>query len=290
MRLLSETSRTYRLRCCALPAQGFPNENAWVVADTVWPESLFLELNGRMLEMRRPLHHKKYLPVDLTAFLRSGTNELKAIINRISTNTAPYNYALAVEAVGVISHSTLLTNLENEQSISAETTKASIQKSLAGTSTDATDDDDDLAIVSTSMTIKLFDPFSGSRIFSTPVRGKCCPHKDCFDLETFLSQCKRDRPGMPTVVDCWRCPLCRGDVRPSELVKDEWLVGVRAELDRMWQLDTRAIVVEADGSWKVKVEEKTGVRSASLEREERSSSAANGVEKAKSAIEVIELD
>jgi len=259
MRVLSEDSRTYRLRCCALPAQGFSDESAWMVSDTVWPDCLYLELNDRILEMRRPLHHKKYLPVDLTSYVKAGTNKLKVIINRTSNNKSPFAYAIAVEVVGVISHTTLLNILQTKQSIPAEETKTAIQKVISGS------DDDDLAIVTKDMDIGLFDQHTYSRIFDTPVRGARCAHKDCFDLETFLSLCKRDKPGAATVVDCWRCPICRGDARPSMLVRDEWLMGVRAELERRGRLDTRTIIVQADGSWKEKVEVRTGVRSASLE-------------------------
>lgn len=303
-RNLSESSQTYRLRCCAKPPKGFLTESDWTMADTHWPESMYLDLNGHQLQPRRPLHHKKYLPIDLTSFVKPGVNEVRVIVNRTSTDTSPFNFAMAVETVGVVSHSTLLSKLCTEQTISAASTKASIQKALSSTNSTATSDDDDIAITSTSMTITLFDPFSGSRIFDTPVRGSGCRHKDCFDLETFLAQCKRDKPGMPTVVDCWRCPLCRGDVRPSVLVRDEWLVEVREVLEAQGKLGTRAIVVEADGSWKGKVEERTGVRSGSLEREERGlgagrvgSGEGTPVEgtvpvskKKKKVIEIIELD
>jgi hypothetical protein len=58
-------------------------------------------------------------------------------------------------------------------------------------------------------------------------------------------------------------------VRPQTLVEDGFLTQVREDLAVKGLLDTRAIVVEADGSWKPRVEaERSGVRSASLEREE----------------------
>jgi hypothetical protein len=101
------------------------------------------------------------------------------------------------------------------------------------------------------------------------------------------------------VPDCWRCPICKGDVRPQTLVKDGFLMQVKEELAQKGLLDTRAIIVEESGSWKPRVEaQPSGVRSASLEVEEaaavaaaagnsRSSVGAQGKQK---VVEVIELD
>ena len=283
VRMLDETSQTFRLRCVAFPASGFPDETAWVRADNAWPESLYVELNGQALEPRRKLQHGRYLPIDLTEHITGDENELRTMVNRTSTDTRPFEYAIAVEIVGVLTHQSITANLPM---IAASDSAAAIKQSLSGI-----DSDDDVAITSSNLTIKLFDPYSGSKIFDTPVRGLSCAHRDCFDLETFLGICKRQNPGWPTVVDCWRCPLCRGDARPQMLVVDGFLVEVRKELAERNQLDTRAIVVETGGSWKPKVEERTGVRSASLECEERSTSARKSASAApKKVPEVIEVD
>ena len=191
-------------------------------------------------------------------------------------------YVVAVEMIGVIKHTTIVDMLPI---ISADESLAAIRKSLGGEEAP----DDDVMLTSSTLTVKLFDPYSGCRIFDTPVRGASCLHKDCFDLQTFLGQCKREKPGCPTVVDCWRCPLCKGDVRPQTLVIDGWLVEVRKELEKRGRLDTRAIVVEADGSWKPREEERTGVRSPSLERDEQAASVAAAAARRK-VVEVIELD
>jgi hypothetical protein len=69
---------------------------------------------------------------------------------------------------------------------------------------------------------------------------------------------------------------------------------VREDLERTNLLSTRAIVVEADGIWKPRVEEEaSGIRSPSLEREEAAAAAMNGVGKGKGkqkVVEIIELD
>ena len=283
-RVLDESSQTVRLRCAALNVKGSPEQNDWAEADNSWPDNLYLECNGVMLEPRRKLQHNRYLPIDLTTYLKPGDNELTVIVSRISTDTRPFEYSLAIEIVGVLSHEKIVQDLHY---IKALDSLAAIKKSLS-----ATNDDDDIAITSSNVTIKLFDPYSNSKMFDMPVRGAACLHKDCFDLETFLQIRKRDKPGWPTVVDCWRCPICRGDVRPHALVVDGFLVQVREELAGRKLLDTRAILVEPDGSWKPKEEERTGVRSPSLEREERSASVVNvGVAPAvRKMTEIIEID
>ncbi|KAM0720521.1 hypothetical protein Q7P37_004657 [Cladosporium fusiforme] len=298
-RLLNESSHLYRLRCSRMPpGAGFQTENSWVTADNIWPDVLTFQMNAHFLEARRKLHHGRYLPINLTPYLQVGENTLSAFT--LPTRTDASTYALAIEIIGVTSHASILTNTPT---ISAETSLAAITRSLANSSS-TEDPDDDIGITSSSLTIPLFDPFRADRICDIPVRGSACLHRDCFDLETFLSQCAREHPGYPSVPDCWRCPICKGDVRPQTLLKDGFLMLVREELAAKGLLDTRAIVVQPDGSWKPKPEElATGVRSASLEREEADAAAAaggaesavanrfSGVGKGKQrAIEVIELD
>ena len=74
----------------------------------------------------------------------------------------------------------------------------------------------------------------------------------------------------------------------------ENLLARRAEFLAGGPQDPRAIVVEADGIWKPRVEEEaSGIRSPSLEREEAAAAAMNGVGKGKGkqkVVEIIELD
>jgi hypothetical protein len=252
-------------------------------ADNYWPDNLYLKFNGNTLEPRRKLHHNRYLPIDLTTIVQPGRNELEVVVNRMSTDNRPYEYALAVEIVGLMNHNAMGKDIKH---LSSADSLASIKESLA-----ATADDDEIAITSSTATIQLFDPHTLTSIFQVPVRGSACLHKDCFDLETFLSQREpKNKPDMPSVVDCWRCPICRGDVRPHTLVRDGFMDSVRAELEKKGMLDTRAILMEPDGSWKPKAEEMGGGRSPSLEREERGSSAKSPVKQVAKVVEVIEID
>ncbi|KAK5111192.1 hypothetical protein LTR85_012241 [Meristemomyces frigidus] len=280
LRLLQDGTVTFRLRCCREDRLvGFPDLSSWVTSECYWPETVYLDVNGKPLEPRRKLQHGRYQALDLTPYLRHGTNELKVSINRSSQDTSPFDFAVGVEMVQTTSEERVVNAIET---VGIDESLAAIKDLLSGGGR-VVEEDDDVVMTSSSMHINLFDPFSGAKIFTTPVRGKDCKHRDPFDLDTFLETRKREKPGYPTVVDGWLCPHCRGDVRPEMLRKDAFLMQVRDDLELLDQLDTRAIVVNADGRWSVKQEERTGVRSASLEREEQAAAK-------KPAPVVIELD
>jgi len=288
-RILKAGSLLYRLRCSKMAAgNGFDTEGLWVTAENTWPEHLSFELNGHHLEARRKLHHGRHLPIDLTSALCAGANVLNVYTLPFPTDTT--TYVVAIESIRVSTHTSIVTAIPT---ISFETSLDNIKRSLG--SAPEPDDDDDFVMTSSTLTIPIFDPYRGDRICDTPVRGVTCLHRECFDLETFLSQCKREQPGFPCIPDCWRCPICQGDVRPQTLVKDGFLMHIREELEKKNLLSTRAIIVDADGTWKPKVEEEvSGVKSPSLEREEAAMSAVmSGVNKGKGkqkVVEVIELD
>ncbi|KAK5698562.1 hypothetical protein LTR17_023552 [Elasticomyces elasticus] len=287
VKTLTEASLQYRLRCCKHDKNvGFQTLSSWVEADNVWPDTVYFDLNGEMLEPRKKLQHGRYLPIDLTHLVRPGRNELKVTVNRESTDKSEFDYAVAVEIVSVVSHETLVSTVNT---IDAKESLASIKQSLSGSGT-TDEDDDDIMMVSNSLTIKLFDPMAGNKIFDTPVRGESCLHRDPFDLEVFLStrEPRLRADETPSAVDTWKCPICRKDARPQVLIQDGFLVDVRRQLKARGLLDTKAIVVDPDGSWKVKGEERTGVRSRSLEREEMAKTKAKAVKKPPPI--VIEID
>ncbi|KAK6438745.1 hypothetical protein LTR95_005043 [Oleoguttula sp. CCFEE 5521] len=279
-RILREGDHLYRLRCSEIPKGGFQTENAWVTADNTWPASMSVRLNEQWLETRGKLHHGRHLPVDLSQMVRACSNTLSIHLARTANDLGKFDYAVAIEVVTVSIHAAIINGVTY---LSSADSLACIKRPLSGPLGTQTSDDD-LVLTSSTLTINLFDPFTADRIFATPVRGNACLHRDCFDLETFLGQCQREKPGYPCMVDCWRCPICKADVRPQSLVKDGFLVEVREKLERLGKLDTRAIIVEADGGWRAKVEERTGVRSPSMEVESAGAAAEKRV------VEIIELD
>ena len=254
--MITESTKQYRLRCGRIDIDaGFPTLSSWLETDNIWPDTVWFNLNGVPLDPRKKLQHGRYLPIDLTYLVRTGSNELKITVNRTSKDTTPFDYAVAVERVGISSHETLVSKI---RTISEEDSLASLKQSLSRptpTTTGNTNDDDDIVLISNSLTIKLLDPFSGTRIFDTPVRGALCLHRDPFDLAVyFATREPRNRSAeTPSAVDTWRCPICRKDARPEMLVVDGFLVGVRRELEGRGVVEgCRAIVVDARGEWRVR--------------------------------------
>jgi hypothetical protein len=256
-RAIGKLTQTYRLRSIKWAFSRAPDESAWMAADNSWLPYAYFKLNEHILHPRKKLHNGKDLPIDLTPHLKEGENSLQIAVMRQIPNRAPLNCALAIEIVGVKSHEEIKQDCFKMNRIPTEQVKAAIKASLAGL-----DGDDEIAIVSSNISINLFDPFSACRIYDVPVRGRECLHHDCFDLETFLQTRKRKQPTWPTAVDEWKCPLCKADVRPQNLIVDGFMEEVRAKLSEQNMLDTRAIVVEQDGSWKPKPEaiDKNGIQ------------------------------
>ncbi|OCK87899.1 uncharacterized protein K441DRAFT_461644, partial [Cenococcum geophilum 1.58] len=248
-RAIGEQTQTYRLRSIKWTSPRAPDESAWMAADNSWLPYAYFKLNEHILHPRKKLHNGKDLPIDLTPHLKEGENSLQIAVMHQIPNRAPLNCALAIEIVGVKSHEEIKQDCFMMNRIPIKQVKAAIKTSLAGL-----DGDDEIAIVSSNISINLFDPFSACRIFDVPVRGRECLHHDCFDLETFLQTRRRKQPTWPTAVDEWKCPLCKADVRPQNLMVDGFMGEVRAKLFEQNMLDTRAIVVEQDGSWKPKPE------------------------------------
>lgn len=256
-RAMGELTQTYRLRSIKWTSPRAPDESAWMVADNSWLPYAYFKLNEHILHPRKKLHNGKDLPIDVTPHLKEGENSLQIAVMRQITDRAPLNCALAIEIVGVKSHEEIKQDCFRMNHIPTEQVKAAIRTSLAGL-----DGDDEISIVSSNISINLFDPFSACRIFDVPVRGRKCLHHDCFDLETFLQTRRRKQPTWPTAVDEWKCPLCKADVRPQNLMVDGFMEEVRAKLSEQNMLDTRAIVVEQDGGWKPKPEiiDKNGIQ------------------------------
>ncbi|OCK84541.1 hypothetical protein K432DRAFT_288720 [Lepidopterella palustris CBS 459.81] len=256
-RAISERSQTYRLRCIKWNSDQMPQESTWVVADTSWVPYAYFKLNGNQLHARKKLHNGKDLPIDITRFVQEGENRLEIAVLRQSNDKTPLDYALAIEIISTKSHVAIKENCSTLNRIPAEQVTSAIKASLS-----AADRDDEIAVVSSNITINLFDPFSACRMFDIPVRGRTCRHHDCFDLETFLQTRKRKQPMCPSAIDDWKCPLCKADARPQCLIVDGFMEDVRKKLAEKSLLETRAIVMEQDGSWKPKLErlDKNGIQ------------------------------
>jgi hypothetical protein len=224
-----------------------------VVTPTSWPSHIFFDLNKKHLELRRKQHFNKDQPLELTDFLLEGENMLTISYPLVDRNMTPgYKYFIAVEIVETISHDAVRNVIQSLRHISAEETRAKIQRRLQPS------DSDDIIIEDETLTISLADPFSATR-FTEPVRGSQCKHLECFDLETWL-QTRPPKPtqkgggpqqqgGEPSMVDVWKCPICSLDARPVSLWVDDYFAGVRRSLLSSGDMRTKSITVAADGKW-----------------------------------------
>jgi hypothetical protein len=258
---IRQGSKQYRIRITKLPKDKTspPDISEWVVAESFWPPTTFLDINGNDLEIRRKTLHSKDLPIDITPYvLDAGSNGLHKIRVSMPTGKARDKdviYCFAVEVVEVFKHKQIMDMCLQEQRISANETLSSIKSALSGSE----DDDNELSIIPADLTIDLKDPFM-AKVFNTPVKGATCLHRECFDLETFLTTrpAKPGRDNNISMVDVWKCPLCGRDARPQMLRVDDFLLDVRTKLESMGRLEgdepATAILVSPNGNWRIKEE------------------------------------
>lgn len=253
-RLVNGNSFMFRLRCVKWKAAKQPDEHSWATSDTSWIPYSYFTLNGKSLEQRKKLQYGKDLPIDLTSFVKEGQNILEIAIVRQKDDNRYRSYLLAIEVLVVMPHEQVMKAIRENNHVSADTTKQRIMDKLKSATGN---DDDEIAVINSNITIKLMDPFIGSKMCDIPVRSSACDHFECFDLLTYLDTRKRE--GVCTVPDHWKCPICNSDARPQFLFVDGFLEEVRKELARQGLLNTRAIIVSEDGSWKPKADVLEGV-------------------------------
>ena len=261
VRRVHDGALLYRLRCLQAPnSLEAVTESSWVNQEIVWPSCCFISCNNAHLEMRRKMHYGKDLPLDLTPFLLQGKNNVVVAMIRNGEEFTTMQYALAVEKIELMSEDRLR---KLPRVLPASEALDTIKSSLS----QAPANDDDIEVVDAHLSIDLTDPFMAT-IWDTPVRGRTCTHRECFDLDTFLKTRKsrsKDDPGAPTAPDEWKCPICGKDARPQSLYLDGFLEEVKGELERRGTLqDTKAILVKANGSWTAKTETRQDRRSSEI--------------------------
>ncbi|KAG8169184.1 hypothetical protein KVR01_001933 [Diaporthe batatas] len=314
VREYTNRSLRYRLRCCRTNTDKSVAESDWVTKETSWPDYIFPHFNGEKLVVRRGTHHGKDLPVELTDFVVPGLNKLKVATMQAgpTADKIARSFHLAVEVVETLTHSAVLDHVWATGVVDSAETLEKIRKRI-----EVVPDEDGIAVIDQSgvtaseLSIDLTDPFSAS-IFSIPARGSACTHMECFDLGTWLNtrpikqtikiglpfvgtSPKRLEPSEP---DKWKCPICFGDARPRSLRIDSFLLGVRRQLEEQNKLETKSILVGADGTWRPVVEpvddEDAGsdgdgpVPKGPIANSRKQSSKSISVERA--AVEIIELD
>jgi hypothetical protein len=245
-------SLIYRLRSIKVASvESIPlPDNEWVLRDTAWPDHAFVELNGARVELRRKAAWGKDLPADLSNFVQAGKNEL-SIVSLESFKAANFpTYVMAVEVYECKDEGWILSNVKRVDELAAKT---SILNRLSGKC-----DAEGVEVVrSDQVCLGVRCPLS-FRLINTPVRGITCRHLECFDLKNFLETRPRRTSWEPPNADSWKCPICRGDARPSELIVDGFLESVLGKLKESGGSgeEARNISVKADGTWSIKQEKK----------------------------------
>ncbi|KAL8909256.1 MAG: hypothetical protein Q9171_005112 [Xanthocarpia ochracea] len=242
-------SRFGRIRCVdATRIADFQRDDqaAWVTANQVWPEHVTVVLNGEHLDIRKKLHYGKDLPIDITALMKFGSNKLSVSI--ISPETEDKTeYAIGLETIQIV-------DTAGVKALTGVLPYAEAQQRVMRR---LQNEEPDIEVVNSSLVINMSDPYT-SRIWDVPMRGIGCRHDQCFDLDVFLETRTSKRPGQSCNPDQFICPICDGDARPQNLVKDEFFEVLRAELAKRNRLDAKAIIMQQDGTWEVQEEEKTG--------------------------------
>lgn len=260
----------WRIRCCDIrtPDKGI-SEAWWATLDISWPMYIHMTINNKVLSVRRRSHNGKDLATEITDYLVCGTNNLVVAVHD-SQNEVDRHRHLAVELLETLSHSNVMNSVWSHGTTPAETTLNTIKKRLAASALD-----DEVSIAVPDLSIDLADPFS-STMFTIPARGASCTHMECFDLENWLNTRPAKLPAkcMHRAVDCgcsdpantaepsnpdkWRCPICSNDARPYSLRIDQFLLDVRAQLEKEGKLSTKCLRVKPDGTWSAVLEEEDG--------------------------------
>ena len=247
-RSLRPGSLTYRIRCIKTNSgHSVSADHRWVTADHVWPGSIAILFNDEALQCRRKHAYGKDLPVDVTRFVKEGKNILTAAVLDIGPESSE-SYLVGFEVIETITYTQIKDGIRREPT---EDVKKRIIARLRN-------DDPDVEILNPEITLDLTDPFS-TKIFTTPVRGEGCTHDQCFDLDIFLTSrgsTGRDK-NEPCPPDEFRCPICKGDVRPGKLVIDGMYEDIRGTLKTMKRLDVDAVKMDASGVWTIKEDEET---------------------------------
>ncbi|KAL1994490.1 hypothetical protein VTN49DRAFT_1960 [Thermomyces lanuginosus] len=240
-----------RLRCvpCKEGAD-LSDMSAWSNSEHKWPSVIYVHLNNRELHVCRAFHYGKDAPLDITEHLQEGSNILSLhILRSQEERQRSQTWAIGVEVMTVV---TVADAKQMTKRLPDSTTRSLICSRLSTPprpqNGNNNDDDDDVVVVGDDMRIDMQDPFSRQPI-NIPARGASCKHFECFDLNTFLETVSLG-PGLVRRPPYQRCPICRADARPTNLLIDEFFVGVINELRTRQVLHkTAAIRVKADASW-----------------------------------------
>ncbi|RMZ86269.1 hypothetical protein DV736_g6506, partial [Chaetothyriales sp. CBS 134916] len=233
-----------RLNCIKQDAGApTPGPGAYAETATSWPAFVFVSLNETEdVELRRKTHWGRDRATDITDLVSPGRNTLSLSYHPQSAEESDA-FFLAVQVFRVADQDSVRALVKTMDEATAVAAMAAPLNESG--------QDDEISCADVGLSIDLIDPFM-AKIWTTPVRGRRCKHRECFDLDAFLiSRASSEEKNYYRLKepDRWNCPICGRDARPQELVIDGFLVKVRATLEADGNLEARAIRAFLDGSW-----------------------------------------
>ncbi|KJZ78701.1 hypothetical protein HIM_02092 [Hirsutella minnesotensis 3608] len=240
-------SLRYRLRFCKQD-HGVTDigHTQWATSASFWPQHVFLDCNDQPLQPRRRQHFQHDLPIELGESVRLGGNTIQISLPEVAATVDDRcSYFVGVEIVVTLDHKAVRKMAEEQTHIGSSETRREVKRRLTPR------DNEVVVIEADRISVSVSDPFSSS-LFQTPVRGVDCRHLECFDLDTWLRTRPAkhsQRPGEPSLVDCWKCPICGLDARPASLRIDDFFAEVQQALVERGDTTTRRISIRSDGTW-----------------------------------------
>ena len=214
------------------------NLSEFVAGKTHWPSSMVVLLNGRPVSFRRKPEYPSTMAVDVTSWVRPGTNILTVSFHCSGPASKKFRYLLALEVVEV-AHIADMRAVVSPNGIE-------IAEDLLHSWFQGTDDSED-QITLDQLDVTITDPYT-LKIPDTPVKSVYCTHLQCFDLDVFLHSRPKDLNSSKEFV----CPLCGKDARPESLEIDSWMMEVIQELKANDRHDAKVITVTPDLRWVIK--------------------------------------
>ncbi|KJZ70006.1 hypothetical protein HIM_10587 [Hirsutella minnesotensis 3608] len=235
----------YRLRLCRQDRAVIGMKpTQWANCAGFWPQHIFLTCNDQPLQPRRRQHFQYDLPIELSDKVRSGENVIQISLPEVVANMdLRFSYFIGVEVVTTVNHQAAFKLVQEQEHISSSQVKSEIQRRLDSYRSD------DLVIEDEHICVSVSDPFSSS-LFRFPVRGVDCKHIECFDLDIWLQTRPQSQHHIGlALVDCWKCPICGLDARPTSLRIDDFFTEIQQLLVQRGETGTKRVKIRSDGTW-----------------------------------------
>lgn len=221
----------------------------------LWPKGTFVQVNGpfvKRVTQRTQQKHDESLwkgrsyPLDLAEYISSPYGNQQ--IEIATYDDQQYVYALTMSVYR--SPSTVFQSLMNpksDEAISVLEKDAAIAKASLFASQNHSlsleGDDEQFREGEGRLSVTLIDPVSKTLI-RTPVRGKCCRHFQCCDLENFIHL-----HSVPS--SNWQCPVCSSFVSFQDLEVCGFTIHLLREFQTVASADRDRVDICSDGSYRL---------------------------------------